>query len=91
MELLLEIVMCVFLDAAMLVLLLNVFREETAAKKRYRLVSATFAIGFLCGTLAQILFGGSIIVMVLFALGFMLAYTAFVFTVPERRKHDEGR
>ena len=91
MELLLEIVMCISLDAAMSVLLLNVFREENATKKKYRLVSGTYAIGFLCGALAQMLFGGSIIVMVLFALGFMLAYTSFVFTVPEGRKHDEGR
>lgn len=91
MQLLFEIVMCVFLDAAMLALLLTVFKAETAAKKGYRLGSGTFAVGSLCGAFAQILFGGSIAVMVLFALGFMLAYTAFVFTIPDRRKHDERR
>lgn len=91
MQLMFEIVMCVFLDAAMLVLALTVFREDGAKRKSNRLVSSTFSIGFLCGIFKQFLAGGNVAVMVLLALGFVLACAAFLRTFSGRNESNESR
>ena len=90
MELLLEILMGVLLDAAMLLLVLHLMKATNAERKHYCFLSGTFTAGFLCGIAASYLAGSGYIVLTLFAIGFMLSYTAFVFSFPVKRKHHEG-
>lgn len=90
MELLFEIVMIVFLDAAMLFLICTVFKADETKRKSYRFLSGTLAMGFLCGVVAQIIFGRNVAMMILMYLGFILSYSSFVFTFPERGQLDES-
>ena len=83
--------MCVMFDGAMGFLILRSLQCAHTEKRRYRIADGIFALGFLLGLAAKYLAGGSWIVLTLLALGFMLSYTAFVLTVPEKRKHCEGR
>ena len=53
--------------------------------------AAVFAIGFFLGMIAKCVVGGSYIALALYALGFVLSYTAVVFTVPEKEHAYEGR
>ena len=93
MEQVLELGMVILLDAATFILLLNLLKNLNLEEHvcRLRLVSGTFAIGFALGVAAKFFDGGSCAAMILYALGFMLAYTAFVFTFPEKRKCHESR
>ena len=91
MELILETVMGILLDAAMLVLILHLIKASDCEKKGYRLVSGTCAAAFALGVADRCVAGNVDAVMILYALGFMLAYTAFVFTFPGKRKRNEGR
>lgn len=90
MEKWLESLMAVSLDAAVLSLILCLVRDAGARGIRTRLTAAAFGIGFLLGVVSNVLMDGSRLVLMLFALGFMLSYTAFVFTFPEARKRHEG-
>ena len=54
---------------------------------RVRFTAAVFAIGMI----AKCVVGGSYIALALYALGFVLSYTAVVFTVPEKEHAYEGR
>lgn len=91
METVFEIIMDVLLDAATLFLVLHLIKIADCEKKSYRLVSGTFAVGFAFGVAAECIAKDSAAAVILYALGFMLAYTAFVFTFPEKRKHNEKR
>ncbi len=91
MELVLEIVMGVLLDAAMGILVVHLLRSSREEKKSCRPDALTFAVGFAFGAVSKCFAGGSCAAMMLYVLGFMLAYTAFLFTLPEKRKPHEGR
>ena len=78
-------------DIAMLYLILKSAGSDGGDKAVCRLISAAFGVGFLTGIISVCLFGGSYTVLVLDALGFMLSYTAFVFTFTGKKKHNEGR
>ncbi len=91
MELIFEIVMGVMFDIAMHLLVLRLAKQEEQDRGKCRFISITFGIGFLLGIIAKCLAGGDYIVLALFALGFMLSYTAFLFTFPEKEKHNESR
>lgn len=91
MELVLETLMCVMFDGAMGFLILRSLQCARTGKRRCRIADGIFALGFLLGLAAKCLAGGSWIVLTLLVLGFMLSYTAFVLTFPEKRKHGEGR
>lgn len=91
MKLVLEILTGVLLDAAMLVLVLHLLKAPEEEKRGCRPAALTFAVGFALGTTAQCLAGESPAAVILCALGFMLAYTAFLFTFPEKRKRHESR
>ena len=88
MGLMFEVLMSILLDAAALMLVLRLLRLEGEEKKKYRLLSVTFSLGFLFGVIEKCASGGSYAVMLLFALGFMLSYEAFIFTFPEKRKQN---
>lgn len=90
MELLFEVLMSVMLDAAMIVLVVQLIKMPAEKRKNYRLLSGTFAAGFVFGIAAKCLFCKNNFVAILFAVGFILAYTAFVFTFPEKRRQHEG-
>lgn len=91
METIIEAIMGVMFDAAMVLLIMRLLGAEKEEKKKYRFISAVFAVGFLLGTISKCLSGGSPLTLILFALGFMLSYTAFVFTFPGKRNQNEGR
>ena len=85
----LEIAMSAAFDIAMLFLILKSADSAGGDKALYRFMSATFGIGFLTGIISICLLGGSYTVLTLDALGFMLSYTAFVFTFSGKKNHDE--
>lgn len=89
MEMVLETIMDVLLDTAMLILILHLVRTPDGNKKGFRFASITFAVGFAFGIVAKCIEKGTFAAVILYALGFMLAYTAFLFTLPERGTHDE--
>ncbi len=92
METIIEAIMGVMFDAAMVLLIMRLLgAAEKEEKKKYRFISAVFVVGFLLGTASKCLSGGSPLTLILFALGFMLSYTAFVFTFPGKRNQNEGR
>lgn len=91
METIIEAIMGIMFDAAMVLLIMRLLGAEKEEKKKHRFISAVFVVGFLLGTASKCLSGGSPLTLILFALGFMLSYTAFVFTFPGKRNQNEGR
>ena len=71
----LKIVMGIFLNAAAL----------------SEIVTLTLAVGFLLGVITECVRNNNMTALILFALGFMLSYAAFILTVPEKRKLSEKR
>ena len=84
-----EIIMGIFFDAGMLAMHAAQHIGEDAGRVRF--TAAVFAIGFFLGMIAKCIVGGSYIALALYALGFVLSYTAVVFTVPEKEHAHEGR
>lgn len=91
METILEIITVILLDTATLLLVLHILKVSDDEKKGYRLVSGTFAVGFALGVVSECFTESSCFLMILYALGFMLAYIAFLFALPEKRKRYEDR
>lgn len=86
MESFFEILTVLMLDAAAAVLIFVILKADTLPKSAYRFSATAMALGFLIGTVGKRLLDENYPVMLLFALGFMLSYTAFVFTFPQRSK-----
>ena len=86
MESFFEILTVLILDAASAVLIFVILKADTLPKSAYSFSAAAMALGFLIGTVGKRLLDENYPVMLLFALGFMLSYTAFVFTFPQRSK-----
>lgn len=91
MKLIWESIMGTLLDEAMFILVLTLLGADSKQKREYRLLAGTFAVGLAFGTAAECLSGGGYAVIIIFALGFALALTAFVLTFPRKGSHDEGR
>ena len=91
MELVLEIVMGTLFAAAMGIFVFRVVKATDEEKRHCRFTAAAFAVGSAFGVAAEWLVRESCAAAVLYALCFMLAYTAFVFSFPEKRKPHEGR
>lgn len=87
---LLETVMTAVFDIALLFLVIY-SANGGAANGGMRLVALTFSLGFLLGILSKCIAGGGYAVMTLSALGFMLSYMLFVFSIPEKRKNNDRR
>ena len=85
--------MCVMFDGAMGFLILRSLQCAHTEKRRYRPVGGeAHHLGYKEGIQLETLSSpGEEIGLTLLALGFMLSYTAFVLTFPEKRKHCEGR
>lgn len=75
-----EVLTCVMLDAAMLVLVFNLAYRRANGNKTERFISASMGLGFLACCISKAVSTGGYAVLVLAALGFMLSYSAFVFT-----------
>lgn len=86
---LLETIMTAVFDIALLFLV--IYSAKGRAGSGTRLVALTFSLGFLLGILSKCIAGGGYAVMTLSALGFMLSYMLFVFSIPEKRKKNEKR
>ena len=86
-----EIIMGIFFDAGMLAMVVHAAQHIGEETGRVRFTAAVFAIGFFLGMIAKCVVGGSYIALALYALGFVLSYTAVVFTVPEKEHAYEGR
>lgn len=85
-----EIIMGIFFDAGMLAMVVHAAQHIGEDTGRVRFTAAVFAIGFFLGMIAKCVVGGSYIALALYALGFVLSYTAVVFTVPEKEHTYEG-
>lgn len=86
-----ETAMCVMLDTAVFFIMLNVIKNNGKNETFGRLAALNFGTGFLTGLAAKFISGGSAVIICLYALGFMLSYAAFVFSVPEKRKRNDCR
>lgn len=87
MKVILELAADVCLDIAMVILLLNVIRNNGTPMPSARLIAATFAVGFAISTIASGVRGMSAFIIP-DVLGFHLAYTAFLFTFPGRQAEN---
>ena len=76
----LEVLTCVMLDAAMLVFVFELVRKRAKGNASKRITSACMGLGFLICCISEVMRTDGYAVFVLGALGFMLSYTAFVFT-----------
>lgn len=89
MEQMLEVWMGIFWDAALLWLTLRTARRAGRGNGNVRLTALTFGMGSAIAAVCCAL-GGLYAAMIVFALGFMLSYASFVFTLPEKRKAHEA-
>lgn len=80
MGLICQFIGAVILDAAMLMLVIYLALHTSEKNSRVCGFAVTMGIGFLVGSTGQC-FGGSCAVLLVYALGFMLSYTAFLFTL----------
>lgn len=87
----LDIVMGIFLNAAALSEIVSVISGSPETLRQKRFVTLTLAVGFLLGVITECVRNNNMTVLILFALGFMLSYAAFILTVPEKRKLSEKR
>lgn len=86
----LEIVMGALFTAAMGIFVFRVAKATDEEKRNCRFTAAAFTAGSAFGVAAEWLTGEGCAAAMLYALCFMLAYTAFVFSFPEKGKPHEG-
>ncbi len=79
-----NIIMAVMVDIATAVLVLKLVTDAIARNGWTRFASATMALGFVCACVGEFLAGINVALLILSFLGFMLSYTAFVFSFPRR-------
>ena len=86
----LEIVMGALFTAAMGIFVFRVAKATDEEKRHCRFTAAAFAAGSAFGVAAELLTWEDCAAAMLYALCFMLAYTAFVFSFPEKegRRHE---
>ena len=79
--------MGIFWDIALLRLTLRTVRRAGERNESVQFTALTFGMGSALGVAFCALSG---LTAPMFALGFMLSYAAFVFTLPEKRKAHEA-
>lgn len=84
----LEILMTIMFDAGIFALLLGFVSGKLTDRKILRVISAAMGVGFVFAEAGKIAAGGNTAVFILCALGFMLSYALFVFSVPSGKKKD---
>ena len=90
MEIALELIADICVDIGMAIFLWNLIRKNGKRIPCARLISTTFGVGFVIGTVAAGIRGMSVFIIP-DALGFLLSYTAFLFTFPGRKSEADGR
>ena len=90
MELALELITDICMDIGMAILLASLIRRGGARVPGARLLSATVGLGFVFGTIAAGMRGVNAFVIP-DALGFILSYSAFLFTFPEKKTEGSGK
>ncbi len=90
MEITLELIADICVDIAMAILLWNLISKKGKRIPCARLLSETFGIGFIIGTVAAGIRGINAFIIP-DALGFILSYTAFLFTFPGRKSEADGK
>ena len=85
MELALELITDICIDIGMAILLFTLIR-----KSGNRILSATVGLGFVFGTIAAGMRGINAFVIP-DALGFILSYSAFLFTFPGKKSEGSGK
>lgn len=86
-ELILEMAGDICLDIAMAILLWNLICKSRRCIPGARLIAIAFGIGFAIGTVESGLRGLNVFIIP-DALGFILSYTAFLFTFPGRKPEE---
>lgn len=84
----LEILMTIMFDAGVFALLLGFISGKLTDRKTLRVISAAMGVGFVFAEAGKIAAGGNTAVFILCALGFMLSYALFVFSIPSGKKKD---
>mgnify|MGYP004556497369 CR=1 FL=1 len=70
----------VMFDLGILLMIINIMRNKMSDKAVYRFISLGFAAGFIAETVSRYIHPGNTALFCLSVIGFMLSYTAFVFT-----------
>ena len=90
MNIALELIADICVDLAMAILLWKLISKSGKPIPGSRIIAATFGIGFVMGTISAGL-RGALPLVVPDALGFMLSYTAFLFTFPGRKSEGDNK
>lgn len=90
MELALELITDICIDIGMAILLFTLIRKSGKRIPGARLLSATVGLGFVFGTIAAGMRGINAFVIP-DALGFILSYSAFLFTFPGKKPEGSGK
>lgn len=86
----LELIADIFIDIGLAIFLLNLINKKGERILCARLISVTFGIGFVIGTVSAGIRGINVFVIP-DVLGFILSYTAFLFTFPERKSEVDDK
>ena len=87
----LEILMTIMFDAGVFALLLGFIGGKLTDRRTLRIISAAMGVGFVFAEAGKMAAGGSLAVFILCALGFMLSYSLFVFSIPSGSKENAVR
>ncbi len=80
MNITLEMIIGILLDIAMLLFILNIVHKINSRNTTERFTALTMGVGFLIYCISRAIAGESYALLIPGALGFMLSYTAFLFT-----------
>ena len=82
METVFECLMLMAFIIAMCVLIYRFAKNKSENKQKERMVALTMAIGFVIGVVKELIFPPVRFVLILYAIGAVLAYTAIAFSFP---------
>ena len=75
-----EVIMGIVLDLAMLIMVFNLAYKRAHGSSVERITALCMGLGFLIYCISKIVSGSGYAMFTIAALGFMLSYTAFIFT-----------
>lgn len=75
-----EVIMGIVLDLAMLIMVFNLAYKRAHGSSVERITALCMGLGFLIYCISKIVIGSGYAMFTIASLGFMLSYTAFIFT-----------